>query len=918
MSASPERWQEISPYLDHALSLSDEERATWLASLREQDPKLAADLERMLEHHRALSSERFLEEQSFAFPGNLIAAGEAINSYTLRVPLGEGGMSTVWLAERSDGRFEGKVAIKFLSAAMAGQIGQERLKREGSFLGRLTHPNIARLMDAGISNNGQRYLVLEYVEGEPIDRYCDLQKLDLKSRVRLFLDVLAAVAHAHAHLIVHRDIKPSNVMVTRDGEVKLLDFGIAKLLQGEATSGAASLLTREGGGALTPQYAAPEQLTGGDITTATDVYALGVLLYVLLTGSHPAGPNQTSTAALVRAITSTPAVRMSEMVEAEQRSESRADIAVTRSTTPDKLRRGLRGDLDTIVAKALKKVPQERYASATAFAGDLRRFLKDEPIHARPDTFFYVTSKFLRRFWLPVAASVLVFASLSAGIYIANHERRIAEQRFAQLRQLSIKIFDLDKNIRNLPGSIEARQRLVSAALGYLNGLAVGARGSAALEQELAEGYWRVARIQGVPTELNLGNTAEAEANLLKGDEILEPLVERDPNNRTALIQSAAIAHDQMILAETEHHNSEALAYMKKAAARLDAATRISGPSAADMIDARSAYGNMALASLNMHLYDEAARYAHRSVELSQGPSGEYRVAQGLSLEAAALLYQGNFDAALATIKNAITIAEKASYPNEVKRTLDGYGIYVRAGLLLGQDGAVNLNQPVDAIDALQKAFDMTRSAAEKVPSDATNRTRMASSGSELANILRYQHPVEALRVYDLALGALREVPASIPVKRKQAMILADSSYALRLLGRGQEARQRIATALKTLQETKDYPSEKLTLGGESYVVERAQADAEAADGSPQKAVALYEHLMQAVIAGDSAASVDFRNAPAMSSLYEAMSKAYHRAGNTVLERDAAERRIRLWREWDQKLPENAYIRSQLAAASRP
>lgn len=918
MSASPQRWQQISPYLDHALSLSGDERAAWLASLREQDPTLASDLERMLEHHRALSNDRFLEEQPFEFPGKALAAGETINTYKLRALLGEGGMSTVWLADRSDGQFEGKVAIKFLSAAMAGQIGQERLKREGSFLGRLTHPNIARLMDAGVSDTGQRYLVLEYVEGEPIDRYCDRKQLDIEARVRLFLDVIAAVAHAHIHLIVHRDIKPSNVMVTEDGQVKLLDFGIAKLLQEQASAGVATLLTREGGGALTPQYAAPEQLTGEEITTATDVYALGVLLYVLLTGSHPAGPNQMSTAALVTSITTTAPVHMSDMVAAERGRESHRDRAVKRSTTPDKLRRVLTGDLDTIVAKALRKVPQERYASATAFAGDLRRYLNDEPIHARPDSLLYVTSKFLRRYWLPVAASLIVFASLSAGIYVANHERRIAEERFTQLRQLSVRIFDLDKNIRDLPGSIEARQRLVSAALEYLNGLAADTRGSAELERELAEGYWRVARIQGVPTELNLGKPTEAEANLRKADEILEPLIEKDPKNRAALMQSAAVEHDRMILAETEHRNREALDHAHHAAARLDAALRISGPSATDPLDARSAYANMALACLNMHLYNESANYSRRAVELSSGPSADFRVAQGLSLEAAALMYQGNFEDALVTIRKAVGVAERASYSNNMERSLDEYGIYLRAGLLFGQDGAVNLGRPDESIEALQKAFSIAKNAAQDVPSDATNRTRMATSGNELANILRYQDPARALSIYDDALRALREIPPSVPAKRKQAVILANSSYALRLLGRAADARQRIASALKILEQTKDYPTARLTLGGEAYMVERAQADDEAVDGNAANAVAFYERLLHAVGTGKPAASVDLRDALSMSSLYEAIAKACHRAGNTVLEQDAAERRIQLWHEWDQKLPNNPYIRSQLAAAVKP
>ncbi len=197
-------------------------------------------------------------------------------------------MGSVWLARRSDGRFEGKVAVKLLNVSLVGRAGETRFEREGHLLARLTHPNIARLVDAGVSAIGQPYLVLEYVLGAPIDRYCDHKALSIDGRLRLFLDVLAAVAHAHANLIVHRDIKPSNVLVATDGQVKLLDFGIAKLLEEEGGAAEATALTREGGGALTPEYAAPEQVTGGAITTATDVHALGTLLYVLLAGRHPA------------------------------------------------------------------------------------------------------------------------------------------------------------------------------------------------------------------------------------------------------------------------------------------------------------------------------------------------------------------------------------------------------------------------------------------------------------------------------------------------------------------------------------------------------------------------------------------------------------------------------------------------------
>ena len=262
---------------------------------------------------------------------------EVIGPYRLVNKIGQGGMGQVWLAERSDGRFERKAAVKFLNVALMGQVGEDRFKREGAILGRFSHPNIAELLDAGVSSSGQPYIVLEYVEGKPIDRYCDQSALDVKARIALFLDVLGAVAHAHANLIVHRDIKPSNVLVNKDGHVKLLDFGIAKLLEEEGQENAATLLTREGESPLTPEYAAPEQVTGGPVTTATDVYTLGVLLYQLLCGQHPAGSGVRTPASLLKAIVDTEPPRLADVVTpTKANAKENATNAAQRSTTPEK------------------------------------------------------------------------------------------------------------------------------------------------------------------------------------------------------------------------------------------------------------------------------------------------------------------------------------------------------------------------------------------------------------------------------------------------------------------------------------------------------------------------------------------------------------------------------------------------------
>ena len=338
---NPDQWQALSPYLDEALGMTDEERAKWLASLRAQDPALAAQLEVLLQEHRALAQEHFLE-QGPALPLRVQPAltGQTVGAYTLVSQIGQGGMGSVWLARRSDGRFERQAAVKFVNIALTGGATAERFKREGSILGRLTHPHIAGLLDAGISSDGTPYLILEYVDGVAIDQYCDEHKLDVEARVKLFCDVLGAVAEAHAHLIVHRDIKPSNVLVRKDGQVKLLDFGIAKLLAREGDTAPATLLTMEGGGALTPRFAAPEQVTGGTVTTATDVYALGVLLYLLLTGQHPAGASVHSPADLVKAVVEQEAPRASKMSLAVSTAAEKRNVTPAKTLPPVERRFG--------------------------------------------------------------------------------------------------------------------------------------------------------------------------------------------------------------------------------------------------------------------------------------------------------------------------------------------------------------------------------------------------------------------------------------------------------------------------------------------------------------------------------------------------------------------------------------------------
>jgi eukaryotic-like serine/threonine-protein kinase len=404
------RWREISRHLDEAMELGEEARRDWLLDLDQRAPTVASAVRALLSEREHLADQPLLNDDPLAGLSRAGLAGQRLGAYTLESVLGHGGMGTVWLARRSDGRFEGHAAVKLLNAALLGRPSEQRFVREGSVLAKLRHPNIAQLVDAGVSPGGQPYLVLEYVAGERLDAYAERRGLDIEARVRLFLDVLAAVTHAHSHLVVHRDLKPSNIYVTGDGIVKLLDFGVAALLA-DADGRTDSQLTRESGTGLTPEYAAPEQLLGNPVSTATDVYALGLVLFVLLVGRHPLGAVGTSATQLARAT-----------LEKEPPRPSQAAADAVRG-------RVLRGDLDNIVAKALKKEPSERYGSAELLAQDLRRYLAHEPVTARPDTLVYRTGKFVRRHRGGVAVGLIVAVVLIAATVITTLQMLEAQRQ---------------------------------------------------------------------------------------------------------------------------------------------------------------------------------------------------------------------------------------------------------------------------------------------------------------------------------------------------------------------------------------------------------------------------------------------------------------------------------------------------------
>ncbi|MGH7507297.1 MAG: serine/threonine-protein kinase, partial [Longimicrobiales bacterium] len=468
---SPERWRRVEPILDRVLDLPPAEREAFLDEACAGDPVLRADAEALLEADRQATG--FLEAPAAslllaaeALPASAASnVGTVIGQYRIVRELGRGGMGTVFLAERADGQFDQRVALKLIRGGAVSDDIVHRFLHERQILARLDHPNIAHLIDGGLTGDGQPYFAMELIDGSPITTYCDERGLVIEQRLRLFRAAAEAVACAHRNLVVHRDLKPSNVLVTVDGQVKLLDFGIAKMLEEPEDARA---LTRSGLYMLTPEYAAPEQVRGGTITTATDVYMLGALLYELLSGHRAHRFDHHTPAELERVICEQDPVPPSTAVIAGSArgagpARGTTSGADRRQTVTRRLRRRLHGDLDNIVMKALRKEPDRRYPSVDAMIDDIGRYESGRPVLARRDSFGYRSSKFIRRNRAAVAAAGFVVVSLLAGMTTTTYQARVAARESARAEQVKNFVLDLfelsDPDLSN-GAEITARQLL--------------------------------------------------------------------------------------------------------------------------------------------------------------------------------------------------------------------------------------------------------------------------------------------------------------------------------------------------------------------------------------------------------------------------------------------------------------------------
>jgi eukaryotic-like serine/threonine-protein kinase len=530
---NPPQWSEVDGILKSALELPESEQDVWIARECENRPEVKREVESLLRAHRA--AETFLE------PHTHTHQGRRIGSYLLLEEIGAGGMGTVYRARREDESFKQEVAVKLMRASL--EIRPEAVRRfleERQILAALAHPNIARLLDGGYTSEGTPYIVMEYVAGTPITDYCAQNELDLKARLRLFLQLATGVQFAHQHLVIHRDIKPANVLVTGEGTPKLLDFGIAKLLDPEAAGSETTVRP------LTPDYASPEQVRGRAMTTASDVYSLGVLLYELVAGRRP------------YKLADTPLDQAIETICVK-------DPAAPSTVSPD-----VPEDLDAIVMKALRKEPESRYASVREFAEDIERYLGVRPVLARQGTYRYVARKFVRRHRAGVAtaaaASILLAASTALVIresQVARFERDRAQRRFNEVRRLAhTVIFDFQYKIAALPGSTPVRKELIATIIGYLDRLAKEAAGDPGLQQELAGAYIQIGNVQGGGNE-NLGDQQGALASFRKAEQIARAIVAAQPSFGARKLLVEALRGIGQVYNQTNDH-AKAETYRKE------------------------------------------------------------------------------------------------------------------------------------------------------------------------------------------------------------------------------------------------------------------------------------------------------------------------------------------------------------------
>jgi eukaryotic-like serine/threonine-protein kinase len=771
-SLTAERWKQIKAIVAEALAEnSPDARAALVLERCGGDPELLREVESLLAQTTG-TLEEFVEKASAPLRRELppVGPGYRIGAYAVVRELGRGGMGAVYLAQRADGEFKKQVAIKLLKRGTDTDEVLRRFRGEREILARLEHPFIARLFDAGTSEDGLPYFVMEYVAGSTVREFCAAKALSLDDRLRLFLKICDAVQFAHQNLVVHRDLKPANILITGQGEPKLLDFGIAKLL---APGDGNISLTLADQQCLTPAYASPEQVRGDQITTVSDVYSLGSLLYELLTGknAHHFSTRHPSPTELLRVVAE----------QAPQRPSAAATDAFTS--------RKLRGDLDNIILKALRKEPARRYASVDAFAEDIRRHLEDLPVRARKDTVAYRASKFIQRHKLGVAAAVLVALALIVGsittawqAHQARVEKAKAEQRFNEVRKLAHSlIFDYHDQIAAFPGSTKLREQLVRDSLGYLDRLSDEA--AIPLMREVGWAYQRIGEIQGgtvtsprggTVTMSNLGDIRGALTSFRKALALREKVAALQPSD-TDVQQELGTSLTRMgEMSLTLGKPTDAAEYLKRAS---DIYDRLLAADPSNEILRTKAGGlPFVIARIlgipggaNLGKGPEALIYLRRALASFQALTAEYpAVAKYKQAVAAEYAQIGRVLLNEGKPTEALEYYLKAQALSEVLVKQNAANAFYRRELAIENGNIGNallaLGKPSEALESCRRAVGILESLVAADPDDANARTDLANNYRYVANVLaRNNEPAEARSPFGKSVEILGELTAKNP-----------------------------------------------------------------------------------------------------------------------------------------------------------